>query len=100
MITHTIFFFSNTGSQKPLFKQDIISVSDLKPGSDLTGRVLNVTHFGAFVDIGVKINGLIHNSKMGRHGKLAVGDRVEVKVESVDLDRQRIGLILQSVNRT
>ncbi|GFS19498.1 S1 RNA-binding domain-containing protein 1, partial [Elysia marginata] len=88
------------GSQKPLFKQDIISASDLRPGSELTGRVLNVTHFGAFVDIGVKINGLIHNSKMGRHGKLAVGDRVEVKVESIDLDRQRIGLVLQNVNRT
>ncbi|KAK3799213.1 hypothetical protein RRG08_054340 [Elysia crispata] len=88
------------GSQKPLFKQDIVSASDLKSGSELTGRVLNVTHFGAFVDIGVNINGLIHKSKMGRFGKLAVGDRVGVKVESINLDRQRIGLILQSVNET
>lgn len=74
-------------------------MSDLRSGSELTGRVTNVTHFGAFVDIGVGINGLIHCSKMGRYGKVGVGDHVEVKVESIDLDRRRIGLLLKAVKQ-
>ena len=74
-----------------------MSVSDLKRGSNVTGRVTNVTHFGAFVDIGVGINGLVHCSKMGRWGKLGVGDCVEVKVESVEVGRGRIALALVNV---
>ncbi|XP_059162177.1 S1 RNA-binding domain-containing protein 1-like [Physella acuta] len=85
--------------QRPLFKQEVQSVSDLRSGSELTGRVTNVTHFGAFVDIGVGINGLIHCSKMGRCGKVGVGDHVEVQVESIDLDRRRIGLLLKDVKQ-
>ena len=80
-----------------MFKKEVMSVSDLKTGAVVTGRILNVTHFGAFVDIGVGVNGLIHSSKMGKFGKLGVGNHVEVRVESKDLNRQRIGLVLQNV---
>ncbi|CAL1528427.1 unnamed protein product [Lymnaea stagnalis] len=81
--------------QKPLFKQEIQSVNDLHPGVELTGRVTNVTHFGAFVDIGVGINGLVHTSKMGCHGPVGVGDHVLVSVQNIDIGKQRIGLLLK-----
>jgi uncharacterized protein len=66
----------------------------------LQGTVRNVVDFGAFVDIGVKRNGLIHISQMGNeyvrnpHDKVSVGDVVEVEVLTVDIDRGRIGLAL------
>ncbi|XP_005101492.2 S1 RNA-binding domain-containing protein 1 [Aplysia californica] len=85
--------------QRPIFKQEVMSVSDLRTGSIVTGRVTNVTHFGAFVDIGVGINGLVHTSKMGRFGKLGLGDHVEVKVENLDLNRKRIGLMLTNIQQ-
>ena len=85
--------------QKPLFKQGMTSVSDLKPGTMLTGRVTNVTHFGAFVDIGVGQNGLIHVSKMRPpltpSQNLGLGDHVEVCVVSVEAAKNRIGLQLK-----
>lgn len=77
------------------------SISDLKPGTLLTGRVTNVTHFGAFVDIGVGQNGLIHVSKMrppltpGQN--LGLGDHVEVCVLSVEAAKNRIGLQLKKL---
>ncbi len=62
----------------------------------LPGLVTNITDFGAFVDLGIKTNGLIHISRMGRGGRsaLKIQQPVEVVVESVDLARQRIGLRL------
>ncbi|KAL8619606.1 hypothetical protein ACOMHN_019662 [Nucella lapillus] len=85
--------------QKPLFKKGMTSVADLKPGSVLTGRVTNVTHFGAFVDIGVGDNGLIHVSKMrpplAHDQNLSLGDHVEVMVMSVEAAKNRIGLQLK-----
>jgi transcriptional accessory protein Tex/SPT6 len=50
--------------EQPLFKQSVTSLSDLRRGAVVTGKVTNVTHFGAFVDIGVGQDGLIHSSRM------------------------------------
>lgn len=61
-----------------------------------TGRVQNVTHFGSFVDIGVGHDGLIPQSRL-RNTIVQLGDRIEVKVFSVDINRRRIGLDLVRV---
>ncbi|ESP04111.1 hypothetical protein LOTGIDRAFT_136816 [Lottia gigantea] len=88
------------GNQKPLFKQGITGIEDLKTQSTLTGRVTNVTHFGAFVDIGVGQDGLIHTSNMfttrGRQ-ELHLGDRVQVLVTNIDVYKKRIALKLLDV---
>ncbi len=84
----------------PVLRSDVLSIEDLRPGMRLKGTVRNVVDFGAFVDIGVKRDGLIHVSKMGRgyvrnpHEKVAVGDVVDVEVTDVDLKRERISLAL------
>ncbi|PNF21294.1 hypothetical protein B7P43_G02121 [Cryptotermes secundus] len=77
--------------QKPLFRRSISSLEDIHAGAVLTGRVRNVTHFGAFVDIGVGIDGLIPQSRL-RNTRLRLGDRIEVKVFSLDIIRRRISL--------
>ena len=89
------------------FASDIHSIEDLKEGMALPGIVTNITAFGAFVDIGIKQNGLIHISQMslagpdGRRQRISdpsklvrLHQRVSVTVVSIDLDRQRIGLRL------
>lgn len=78
------------------FSEEIRSIEDLHEGMVLPGLVTNITDFGAFVDLGIKQNGLIHISRMGRGGRsaLKIQQPVEVVVESVDLGRQRIGLRL------
>ena len=89
------------------FASDIHSIEDLKEGMTLPGIVTNITAFGAFVDIGIKQNGLIHVSQMsltgpdGRRQRISdpsklvrLHQRVSVTVVSIDLDRQRIGLRL------
>ena len=82
------------------FNKDIRTINDLKAGMQLTGIVTNITAFGAFVDIGIKQNGLIHVSQMGVKGLsdpskvLKLHQKVMVTVVSVDLDRNRIGLRL------
>lgn len=82
------------------FAQDIHTIEDLKTGMELPGIVTNLTAFGAFVDIGIKQNGLIHASQMGVKGMadpskvLRLHQHVKVCVISVDLDRGRIGLRL------
>ncbi len=84
----------------PLLRGDVRTLDDLREGMRLRGTVRNVVDFGAFVDIGVKRDGLIHISKMGPgyvrnpHDKVAVGDVVEVELISVDRERGRIGLAL------
>jgi uncharacterized protein len=77
---------------KPLLRKDILSMDDLSPGMQLKGTIRNVVDFGAFVDIGVKVDGLIHRSKIIRGMKLKVGDIVDVIFLSVDRDRNRIAL--------
>ena len=82
------------------FSHDIHTIEDLKTGMELPGIVTNITAFGAFVDVGIKQNGLIHVSQMGVKGLadpskiLRLHQQVKVTVISVDLDRGRIGLRL------
>ncbi len=87
----------------PLLRSDILSMEDLRPGMELKGTVRNVVDFGAFVDIGVKVDGLVHLSQMSNRfikhplDVVAVGDVVEVRVMDVDIRRQRISLSMKSV---
>jgi uncharacterized protein len=76
----------------PLLRSDVLSLDDLRDGMVLSGTVRNVVDFGAFVDIGVKQDGLLHISQMPRGTKLSVGDIIKVKILSVDKERGRIGL--------
>ena len=82
------------------FDHDIKTIEDLKTGMELPGIVTNITAFGAFVDIGIKQNGLIHATQMGVKGMadpskiLKLHQQIRVTVISVDLDRLRIGLRL------
>jgi uncharacterized protein len=80
---------------KPLLRRDVLKVEDLKSGMRLKGTVRNVVDFGAFVDIGVKIDGLLHKSQMRKISTgLAVGQVIDVVVASVDSERDRIALEL------
>ena len=85
---------------KPVLRTDVLDIKDLKPGMELTGTVRNVIDFGAFVDIGVHQDGLVHISRIAdkfiRHPSevLKVGDVVKVWVVSVDEKKQRIGLTM------
>lgn len=81
------------------FAEDIHSIDDLRPGMELPGIVTNITNFGAFVDIGLHDNGLIHVSQMGPRGTdpskvLKLHQQIRVSVLDVDLDRNRISLRL------
>lgn len=84
---------------QPLLRTDVLTMEDLASGMELEGTVRNVVDFGAFVDIGVKQDGLIHKSRMGNRVRdplevLSVGQIVKVKIIEVDLQRMRIGLEL------
>lgn len=79
-------------SQAPILRSDVLSMDDLKPGMLLHGTVRNVVDFGAFVDIGVKQDGLLHRSQVPRGVNLSVGDVIEVAVQKVEKDRGRIAL--------
>ncbi len=86
---------------KPILRSDVLEMKDLAPGMILKGTVRNVIDFGAFVDIGVHQDGLVHISQMSdkfiKHPleAVSVGDIVEVKVMSVDLKKQRIQLTMK-----
>ncbi len=86
---------------KPIFRNDVLKMEDLKPGMTLAGTVRNVVDFGAFVDIGVKQDGLVHVSQLSDKfvknptEVVAVGDIVEVRVVEVDLVRKRIALSMK-----
>ncbi len=87
---------------KPILRSDVLSMEDLKPGMVLRGTVRNVIDFGAFVDIGVHQDGLVHISQMSskkfvKHPLevVRVGDVVEVKVLSVDIPKKRISLTMK-----
>lgn len=88
---------------KPLLHSEVTTLESLKPGMILQGTVRNVVDFGAFVDIGVKQDGMVHISQLShkfiKHPMeaVAVGDIVKVKVLSVDLARQRIALSMKDV---
>lgn len=86
---------------KPVLKSDVLDMEDLKPGMRLKGTVRNVIDFGAFVDIGVHQDGLVHISQItDRYIKhpldaLSIGDIVEVEVLSVDVKKKRISLTMK-----
>jgi protein Tex len=86
---------------KPIFHTEVLKMEDLQVGMELTGTVRNVVDFGAFVDIGVHEDGLVHVSQIShkfiKHPSeaVALGDIVKVRVLEVDLKRQRIGLTMK-----
>ncbi|MFJ8260025.1 Tex family protein [Peribacillus asahii] len=85
---------------KPLLKQDVLKIEDLQVGMELQGTVRNVVDFGAFIDIGVKQDGLVHISKLSNRfvkhplDIVAVGDVVTVWVDQVDVQKQRVALTM------
>lgn len=87
----------------PKFRADVKEMADLKPGMALEGTVTNVTNFGAFVDIGVRQDGLVHLSQMSNRfirdprEAVKVGDVVQVKVISVEPETKRIGLSMKAL---
>lgn len=76
----------------PLLRSDVLSMADLQRGMRLSGTVRNVVDFGAFVDIGVKQDGLLHRSRMPQGEILTVGAVIEVEILNVEQDRGRISL--------
>lgn len=90
---------------KPVFHREVTTLESLKPGMLLNGIVRNVVDFGAFVDIGVKHDGLVHISQLSekfiKHPMeaVAVGDNVKVRVLSVDLQRERVSLSMREVGQ-
>ncbi|WP_179087367.1 MULTISPECIES: Tex family protein [Paenibacillus] len=85
----------------PIFRQDVLKIEDLLPGMELQGTVRNVIDFGAFVDIGIKSDGLVHISQLSdgfvKHPMdvVSVGDNVTVWVLNVDLKKGRVGLTMR-----
>lgn len=83
---------------KPLLKSDVLKIEDLKEGMEIEGTVRNVVAFGAFVDIGLKNDALLHISDISNSfvkdptTVLSVGEIVKVKIKNIDIDRQRVGL--------
>ena len=88
---------------KPMLRSDVLDINDLKEGMELTGTVRNVIDFGAFVDIGVHQDGLVHISQICdrflKHPSeaLKVGDIVKVKILSVDVKKGRISLTMRGL---
>ena len=86
---------------KPILRNDVLKLEDLKEGMILTGTVRNVIDFGAFVDIGVKYDGLVHISEMSEKyiknpsDIVSVGDIVKVKVIKIDMERKKVGLSMK-----
>ena len=89
----------------PILRSDVMDIADLKPGMILTGTVRNVIDFGAFVDIGVHQDGLVHISQLSdsfvKHplDVVSVGDVVQVKVLSADADKKRISLTMKGLKK-
>jgi len=90
---------------KPLFRSDVLKIEDLKVDMILPGTVRNVTDFGAFVDIGLKNDGLVHISELSDRfikkamDVVSVGDEVQVRVISVDLERKRVSLSMKGLKK-
>jgi len=86
---------------KPIFRSDVLKLEDLREGMVLKGTVRNVVDFGAFVDIGVKRDGLVHVSEMGQkfvknpHKVVSVGDTISVKIIGIDLEKGRVKLSMK-----
>jgi len=89
---------------KPLLKSDILHIEDLQKGMELQGTVRNVIDFGAFIDIGLKNDGLVHISKITDHyikhpsEILSVGDIVTCYVDDILLDKNKVSLTMINPN--
>jgi protein Tex len=83
----------------PVLRSDVLSMDDLSIGMQLNGTVRNVVDFGAFIDIGVKQDGLAHRSQIPREISLGVGDVVEVEVLKIEVERGRISLMVVDPSR-
>ena len=87
-----------------ILKSDIVKIEDLKVGDELSGTVRNVTDFGAFVDIGIKSDGLVHISELSDKfvrnpmEEVSVGDIVKVKVIKIDLEKKKVSLSMKGLN--
>ena len=83
--------------------EGVEEIGDLEPGMNLEGVVTNVTNFGAFVDVGVQQDGLVHISQLADrfvkdpHDVVKAGDVVRVRVQDVDMDRRRISLTMKGL---
>lgn len=90
--------------EKPILKSNVLKIEDLEEGMILSGVVRNVVDFGAFVDIGVGVDGLLHISQISNSfiknimGKISVGDIIEIKVLDLDTERNRISLTMKDPN--
>ena len=88
---------------KPVLRQDVLKLEDLREDMILTGTVRNVIDFGAFVDIGVKYDGLVHISELSdkyvRNPSevVSVGDVVKVRVIKIDMDRKKVALSMKGI---
>lgn len=86
---------------KPILRNDVLKFEDLRQGMELTGTVRNVIDFGAFVDIGVKYDGLVHISEMSEKyiknpsEVVSVGDIVKVKVIGIDPEKHKVSLSMK-----
>ncbi|MDH8678616.1 Tex family protein [Fusibacter bizertensis] len=91
---------------KPIFRSDVLKMEDLQVGMIMQGTVRNVVDFGAFVDIGVKQDGLVHISEICdrfiKHPMqvLSVGDNVKVQIISIDLNRHKIGMTMKNIKES
>lgn len=89
----------------PMLRSDVLDIKDLKEGMELQGTVRNVIDFGAFVDIGVHQDGLVHISQISnkfiKHPSevLSVGDVVTVRILGVDLKKERISLTMKGIKQ-
>ena len=89
---------------QPILKSDVLSIDDLKVGMKLQGTVRNVVDFGAFIDIGLHNDGLVHISKISKNyikhpsDVLSVGDIVDCYVEEVFKDKEKVALSLINPN--
>ena len=88
---------------KPILRSDVLNFDDLKEGQLLTGTVRNITDFGAFVDIGVKHDGLVHLSELSdkfiktTSEVVSIGDVVQVKVIEIDREKQKVKLSMKNI---
>ncbi len=76
----------------PILRSNVLTMEDLKPGMTLKGTVRNVVDFGAFIDIGVKVDGLLHRSQIPHSTQLSVGNILQIKIIQVEIERGRISL--------
>ena len=88
---------------KPILRSDVLKLEDLREGMILNGTIRNVIDFGAFVDIGVKHDGLVHISELSEkyiknpREVVSVGDVVKVKVIGIDLQKQKVAVSMKGI---